>query len=387
MDFNFSSEQEQLSDTIQRFVAREYPAERRKAILKSQEGFSREVWAGLGELGLLALLIPEAHGGMGASAIEVLLTMNALGKGLLLEPYLPSAILGTALLRELGSQEQKRSILPRLAAGELIVVPAHGEPSARYDLERVATTAKAAAGGFVLEGKKAVVLHAAAADLLLVSARTAGAVDDAAGISLFVVPRDAAGLLLRTYPTLDGQRASDLTLHEVRVPRSSLLGPEGGAFAALSAVFDLGIAALCAEAVGALQASLDATIDYTKTRKQFGQPIGKFQALQHRMADMLMHVEQAKSMSYLAAMRCTDPDAATRRRAVSAAKVLVGQACRYVGQQSIQLHGGMGMTDELLISHHFRRLTAIELSLGDTDHHLEQFARLSFAEAGPTASG
>jgi alkylation response protein AidB-like acyl-CoA dehydrogenase len=180
---------------------------------------------------------------------------------------------------------------------------------------------------------------------------------------------------MQAYPTMDGKRAADVTLHEVPVPRSSLLGPLGGAFPTLAAVFDLGVAALCAEAVGALQASLDATLEYTKTRKQFGQPIGKFQALQHRMADMFIHVEQARSMSYLAAMRCTDSDAAARRRAVSAAKVLVGRACRYVGQQSIQLHGGMGMTDELLISHHFRRLAAIELSLGDTEHHLEQFVR------------
>jgi alkylation response protein AidB-like acyl-CoA dehydrogenase len=391
MDFNLTKEQEQLGDTIQRFVAKEYTVERRKAILASKEGFSREVWAKLGELGLLALQVPEEHGGMGAGAVEVLLTMNAIGKGLLLEPFLPSAILGTALVRELGSPEQQRSILPRLAAGELIIVPAHGEAGARYDLERVATKATASVGataaasnsakaaasesGFVLEGEKTVVLHAPAADLLIVSARTSGKVDDEAGISLFVVPRDAPGVSLLAYPTMDGQRAADVTLHEVRVPRSSLLGPLGGALPTLAAVFDLGLAALCAEAVGALQASLDATLEYTKTRKQFGQPIGKFQALQHRMADMFIHVEQARSMSYLAAMRCTDSDAAARRRAVSAAKVLVGQACRYVGQQSIQLHGGMGMTDELLISHHFRRLAAIELSLGDTEHHLEQFVR------------
>jgi alkylation response protein AidB-like acyl-CoA dehydrogenase len=375
MDFNLTKEQEQLSNTVQRFVAKEYAVERRKAILESQEGFSREVWAKLGELGLLALQVPEEHGGMGAGAVEVLLAMNAIGKGLLLEPFLPSAILGTALVRELGSAEQQRAILPKLAAGELIVVPAHGEAGARYDLERLATKATASADGFVLEGTKTVVLHAPAADLLIVSARTSGKVDDEAGISLFVVPRDAPGLSLRAYPTMDGQRAADVTLHQVRVPRSSLLGPLGGAFATLSAVFDLGLAALCAEAVGALQASLDATVEYTKTRKQFGQPIGKFQALQHRMVDMFIHVEQARSMSFLAAMRCTDPDAAVRRGAVSAAKVLVGQACRYVGQQSIQLHGGMGMTDELLISHHFRRLAAIELSLGDTEHHLEQFVR------------
>jgi alkylation response protein AidB-like acyl-CoA dehydrogenase len=375
MDFNLTKEQEQLSDTIQRFVAKEYAAERRRAILKSKEGFSREVWAKLAELGLLALQVPEEHGGMGASAVEMILTMNAIGKALLLEPFLPSAILGTTLVRELGSAEQKGSILPRLAAGELIVVPAHGEAGARYDLERIATKATASAEGFVLDGKKTVVLHAPAADLLLVSARTSGRLDDDAGISLFIVPRDAPGVSLHAYPTMDGQRAADVTLHEVRVPRSSLLGPLGGAFATLAAVFDLGLAALCAEAVGALQASLDATVEYTRTRKQFGQPIGKFQALQHRMADMFIHVEQARSMSFLAAMRCTDPDAAARRRAVSAAKVLVGQACRYVGQQSIQLHGGMGMTDELLISHHFRRLAAIEMSLGDTGHHLEQFVR------------
>ena len=383
MDFNFTKEQEQLSDSIQRFVAKEYAAERRRAILKSPDGFSREVWAKLAELGLLALLVPEEHGGMGAGAAEVMLTMNAFGKGLLLEPYLPSAILGTALVRDLGSEEQKKSFLPALAAGELIVVPAHGEASARYDLERVATTATAAGDGFVLEGKKAVVLHAPAANVLLVSARTSGAADDAAGISLFAVPRDTPGVSLQAYPTLDNQRAADVTLHGVRLPRTSLLGPEGGAFQTIVAVTDLGLAALCAEAVGALQASLDATVEYTKTRKQFGQPIGKFQALQHRMADMLMHVEQARSMSYLAAMRCTDPDAAVRRRALSAAKVLVGQACRFVGQQSIQLHGGMGMTDELLISHHFRRLTAIELSLGDTEHHLEQFVRAGDRAARP----
>jgi alkylation response protein AidB-like acyl-CoA dehydrogenase len=375
MDFNLSEQQQQLSDAMQRFVAKEYGGEKRKAILQSPDGFSREVWSQLGELGFLALQVPEEYGGMGTSAVELLLMMNAIGKGLLLEPYLPSAILGTGLVRELGSAEQKESIFPKLATGEIIVVPAHGEPEARYDLQRVATKAAPAGNDFVLTGRKSVVLHAPAADLLLVSARTSGAVDSEAGISLFIVPRDAQGVSLRAYPTMDGQRAADVTLDQVRVPRSSRLGPEGGVFATLVAVFDVGVAALCAEAVGALQASLDATIEYTKTRQQFGQPIGKFQVLQHRMAEMFIHVEQARSMSYLAAMSCGDGDAGARRHAVSAAKVLIGQACRYVGQQSIQLHGGMGMTDELLISHHFRRLAAIEMSLGDTEHHLEQFAR------------
>jgi alkylation response protein AidB-like acyl-CoA dehydrogenase len=366
MDFNLSEEQQQLSDAMQRFVAKEYGVEKRKAILKSPDGFSREVWKQLGELGFLALQVPEEHGGMGAGATEMLLMMNAIGKGLLLEPYLQSAILGTALIRELGSAEQKESLLPKLATGEIIVVPAHTEPGSRYDLQHVTTKA---AGG-LLNGKKSTVLHAPAADFLIVSARTSGKPDDEAGISLYLVATKDA--VLRTYPAMDGTRAADVTLSGVR---GTLLGPEGGAFAKLSAVFDVGIAALCAEAVGALQASLDATIEYTKTRQQFGQPIGKFQALQHRMADMFIHVEQARSMSYLAAMSCNDTEVTKRRHAVSAAKVLIGQACRYVGQQSIQLHGGMGMTDELLISHHFRRLTAIELSLGDTEHHLEQFVK------------
>ena len=375
MDFNLTGEQEQLGETVQRFVARQYPFETRKAILKSKEGFSRETWAGLAELGLLGLQVPEEHGGIGAGAIETLLTMTAIGRGLLLEPFLQSAILATVLIRELGSAGQKEAHLPRLADGSLIAVPAHGERDARYDLAQVATTATRDGKDYLLAGEKAVVLHAPSAELLLVSARTSERIDSEAGISLFLVPRDASGVSLRPYPTLDGQRAADVSLQRVRVPASALLGPEGGAFPVLSAAFDVGIAAVCAEAVGALQASLDATIEYAKTRKQFGQPIGKFQALQHRMADMLMHVEQARSMSYLAAVRCTEKSAAARRKTLSAAKVLIGQACRFVGQQAVQIHGGMGMTDELMISHHFRRLTAIELSLGDTEHHLEQFMR------------
>jgi alkylation response protein AidB-like acyl-CoA dehydrogenase len=373
MDFNLTEEQQQLSDAMQRFVAKEYGVEKRKQIMKSPEGFSREVWRQLGELGFLALQVPEEHGGMGAGATEMMLMMNAIGKGLLLEPYLPSAILGAALLRELGSAEQKESILSKLATGELIVVPAHTEPGARYDLARVAAKAVASGGEYLITGKKAAVVHAPSADFLIVSARTSGAVDSPEGISLFLVPRDAPGLSLHGYATMDSQHAADVTLNGVR---AHLLGPEGGALPVLSKVFDLGVAALCAEAVGALQASLDATIEYTKTRQQFGQPIGKFQALQHRMAEMFMHVEQARSMSYLAAMSCGESDSLKRRHAISAAKVLIGQASRYVSQQSIQLHGGMGMTDELLISHHFRRLTSIELSLGDTEHHLEQFVRI-----------
>jgi alkylation response protein AidB-like acyl-CoA dehydrogenase len=375
MDFDLTKEQQLLSDAVQRFVGKEYSFAAREAILDSKEGWSREIWAKLAELGLLGLQVPEEHGGMGGAMVETMLTMNALGRGLLLEPYLPSAILATALIRELGSPAQKEELLPALAAGERIAVPAHGEPGARDDLARVATTAARAGDGYALNGGKSVIVHAPAADALLVSARTSGKADDARGISLFIVPRSASGLSLQSYRTLDGQRASDVSLRDVRVPAGGLLGPEGGAFEAISAAWDLGVAAICAEAAGALQALLDSTVEYAKTRKQFGVPIGKFQALQHRMVEMLLHVEQVRSMSYLAAIRAIDGDPAERRRALSAAKVVIGQACRKVAQEAVQIHGGMGMTDELHVSHYFKRLTTIELSLGDTEHHLERFVR------------
>lgn len=381
MDFDFTSEQQQLSDTVKRFVASEYGFETRRKIMQSEAGWSREVWGQLAEMGLLALQVPEAYGGMAPASTETMVTMNAFGRGMLVEPYLSSAVLTSVLLRELGSPAQQEALFPALVAGEKIAVPAHGEHDARYDLSRVATRAVASKDGFVLTGRKAVVLHAQAADLLLVSARTGGEVDDERGISLFVVERNAPGVGLEPYPTLDGQRAADVTLRDVQVRREALLGPEGGAFAAISAAWDVGVAALCADAVGALQAIFDATVEYAKTRKQFGVPIGKFQALQHRMADMLILVEQARSMTYLAAMRCTDTDPRARRSAVSAAKVLVGQACRRVGQEAVQIHGGIGMTDELNVSHWFKRLAVIELSLGDTEHHLEQYARSMVARA------
>jgi alkylation response protein AidB-like acyl-CoA dehydrogenase len=376
MHFDFTKEQQMLGDTVQRFVVQEYGFEStRKNVIRSSDGWSRAIWAKLAELGLLALQVPEEYGGMGTASVETMLTMNALGRGLVVEPYVSSAILGTALVRELGSAAQKESLLPALASGEKIVVPAHGEHGARHDLSVVETRAARSGDGWVLDGAKAVVLDAGAADVLVVSARTSGDVADERGISLFLVDRGAPGVTLRPFRTIDRHRAADVGLRDVRVPASSLLGPEGGAFPALTAVWDVGIAALCAEAVGALEAILQATIEYTKQRKQFGVPIARFQALQHRMADMLIHVEQAKSMSYLAAIRCVEPDRKARERAVSAAKVTVGQACRRVGQEAVQLHGGMGVTEELNVGHYFQRLASIEISLGDTEHHLERFVR------------
>jgi alkylation response protein AidB-like acyl-CoA dehydrogenase len=382
MHFGLTAEQQMLGDTVQRFLAKEYAFEARARILRSPEGWSREIWSRLAEMGLLGLQVPEEHGGMAPATVETLVTMTALGKALLLEPYLSSGILATVLVREQGLPAQREALLPALAAGERIAVPAHGEAGARYQLSRVATTATRRSGGWRLRGSKAVVLDAPAADVLLVSARTAGKVVDEAGISLFLVPRESPGVRLAAYQTVDGRRAADVNL-DVSLPADALLGKKGEAFGAVSAAWDLGVAAVCAEAVGVLQAALDATVEYTRTRKQFGVPIARFQALQHRMADMLIHVEQARSMSYLAAMRAGEGDARERRRALSAAKVVVGQACRFVGQQAVQLHGGMGVTDEMPISHCFKRLLAIELSFGDTQHHLERFMAAGAASPAP----
>jgi alkylation response protein AidB-like acyl-CoA dehydrogenase len=384
MDFDLTQEQKLLADTVQRFLSQRYGFEARGAILRSKEGWSREVWAGLAELGLLTLQVPEEHGGMAPAPVETLLAMSAFGKALLLEPYLSSAVLATSLVRDLGSPAQRQALLGKLASGETVAVPAHGEAGARHDLERVATAASRRGDGWALSGRKAVALHAPAADLLLVSARTGGREAEPAGISLFAVARGAPGVSLVPYRTLDGICAADVVLADVAVDRGDLLGPEGGALGALEDAWDLGVSALCAEGSGALQSALDATVEYAKTRKQFGVFIGKFQALQHRMADMLIHVEQARSMAYLAALRVGEPDRRERRRILSAAKVAVGQACRFVGQQAVQIHGGMGVTDEMAVSHVFRRLTAIEMSLGDSEHHLERFVRLS---PPPAATG
>jgi alkylation response protein AidB-like acyl-CoA dehydrogenase len=374
MRFTPTPEQQQLGDMVQRFFGEQYRFEARRKIMESREGWSREVWAKLAELGLLSLQVPEQQGGMAPAVVETLLTATATGTAMVLEPWISSAIIATVLIRELGSAQQREEMLSPMASGERIAVPAHFEPSARYDLRSVTTSARRGGGGWTLKGRKSVVLHAPAADVLLVSARTSGADDEAAGMSLFAVRREGPGVALSQYRTLDGMCAADVELADAQ---GTLIGAEGTAFAALITAFDQGLAARCAEAVGALQATLDATVEYTKTRQQFGVPIASFQALQHRMADMLIHVEQARSMSYLAAMRAADPPGRERRRALAAAKVVVGNACRFVGQQAVQLHGGMGVTDEMAVSHLFRRLTALEIALGDTAHHLEQFVAAS----------
>jgi alkylation response protein AidB-like acyl-CoA dehydrogenase len=377
MDFEFTEDQTILGDTVQKFIATRYSTEARRAAHKAMGSWSREIWSALAEAGIVGLLVPTEQGGLGGGPIEAMLAMNAFGAGMLLEPYWSSAVYATTLLKnslESSAGSTAAKLLESMATGERIAAVAHGEPGVRYDTDKVQTAARKAGTGWTLSGAKAVVLGAGAADTLLVTAHVQGSSSD--GLSVFAIPRTAEGVRLREYPTIDGRGAGDVTLEGVKVPADGIVGGEGAAQKALDDTHDVALAALCADAVGAMKAVLEATGKYLQTREQFGQPIGKFQALQHRMADMLIHFEQAKSMAYLAAMQCESPDAAQRRRALSAAKVVVGQSGRFIAQQSVQLHGGMGMADELDVSHYFRRLTAHELTLGDTDHHLQAFAAL-----------
>jgi hypothetical protein len=377
MNFEFSEEQQQLHETVGRYLGDQYTFEKFRAINASAAGWDKAVWAGLGELGVLALNVPAAQGGLGFGPLEILSVMGLCGKSLLLEPFLSSAVVATALLSACADDTAAADLLTRMAAGGAIAVLAHYEPESRFESQWVASRARKSGDIYTLEGHKAVVMHAGAADTLLVSARVSGEAGDADGVSLFRVSRDAPGLKMDVYPTIDGQRAADVYLKGVEVPIGNRLGPDGGALPMIQAALDIGLAALCAEAVGIMQALVDATVTYVQSRQQFGVPIGRFQALQHRIADMLIHLEQARSMSYLAALRCMDANVPERRRALSAAKAVVGQSARFVSQQAVQLHGGMGMTDELIVSHWFKRLTAAELMFGDSDTHLQRYAALT----------
>jgi alkylation response protein AidB-like acyl-CoA dehydrogenase len=369
MDFNFTQEQQQFADALQRWIAKDYHFEQRNKIVHSPAGVSDAAWATLAELGMTALPVPEEQGGFNGSAVDMLVVMQEIGRGLLVEPYL-ATVIGVEFLKRGGSHP---ALLEQVAGGELKLASALGERQARHELFDITTTAQANADGFVLNGVKTVVLHGAQAGYLIVSARTSGGQRDLDGISLFVVPRDSAGLTVKDYRTLDCLRAADISFANVQVPASALLGSVGAGWDMLDAVTDYGTALLCCEAVGAMEAINAATLEYVKTRQQFGAPIGKFQALQHRMADMFMQLEQARSMAMLAAVKVASSDVAERRRTVSAAKARVGQALKFVGQQAVQLHGGMGVTNEMPAAHYFKRLSMIELTLGDTDHHLARF--------------
>lgn len=369
MDFTFKEEQQQFADALRRWVDKDYGFDTRKRIIHSAAGVSDAAWATLAELGMLALPVPEAQGGFDGSAVDMLVVMQELGRGLVVEPYF-ATVLGAQFLKLGGGHE---ALLQQVAAGELKLACALGEPHSRHDLNDISTLAKEADGGYVLNGTKTVVIHGGQAGTIIVSARSGGDQRDKGGISLFVVPAGSAGVTVTDYRTIDGQRAATVRFDDAALPASALLGPAGGGWDILDAAADYGATLLCAEAVGAMDAIFAATLDYLKTRQQFGAPIGKFQALQHRMADMFIHLEQARSMAMLAAVKVASGDVEERRRVVSAAKVRVGHACKFVGQQAVQLHGGMGVTDELPAAHHFKRLTMIDLTLGDADHHLERF--------------
>jgi alkylation response protein AidB-like acyl-CoA dehydrogenase len=368
MDFNYTDEQNALRDTLTRFIAKDYPFEARRALAKSADGFSRAHWKQFAELGLLALPFPEDFGGLNGNAVDTMLVMEAFGRGLVLEPYLSSVVVAGHLVRDAGSAAQKEALLPAVAGGELMLALAHYERGARYEVSRVDTAAKADGAGWKLSGSKGVVLGGGAADRLLVSANTGK------GVSLFLVDSKAQGVTVRSYMTQDGGLAAEVRLDNVAVGADALIGTQDGALPAIERALDYGLAAMCAEAVGIMAALDEATLEYLKTRKQFGQPIGRFQALQHRMVDMVIATEQSRSMAMMAAVKADSDDAAERRRAISAAKAYIGQQARFVGQQAVQLHGGMGVVDELNVSHWFKRLTMIELTFGNTDHHLGLFS-------------
>jgi alkylation response protein AidB-like acyl-CoA dehydrogenase len=377
MDFNFKEEQRQLADALKRWIARDYGWETRRAIVQSEQGSSNAAWAQLAELGLTALPLPEAQGGFDGSAVDMFVVMQELGRGLVVEPYF-ATVLGAEFLKLGGGHA---SLLERVATGELKLACALGERQSRHDLRDIATRAVPDADGWILDGEKKVVLHGEQAGVLIVSSRVSGGQRDEDGIALFAVPADAPGVHLTGYRMLDGQRAADVRLTGVRVGADAAIGTPGAGWELLETAADYGAGLLCAESLGAMDALFSATLEYLKTRQQFGVPIGKFQALQHRMADMYIHLEQARSMALLAAVKLASGDASERRRAVSAAKYRVGLAARFVGQQAVQLHGGMGVTDELPASHYFKRLSIIELTLGDSDHHLARFiAQPGFTE-------
>ena len=376
MDFSLSEDQKLLKESVDRYIERDYSFADRQAASRSDDGFSRETWATFAELGWLGAAMPEAYGGTDGGGVATMVLIEGLGRGLVVEPLLPSVVLGGGVIRHAGSEAQKQALLPELIEGQRLLAFGYAEPQSRYDLNDVALAATKDGDGYVLDGQKGVVLNGDTADSFVVSARTAGERRDEDGISLFHVERGADGLGVRGYPTVDGQRAAELSFEGVRLGGDALVGEEGKALPVIERVIDEAAAAVCAEALGIMAVLNDTTLEYLKTREQFGQPIGKFQALQHRMVDMFVAREESIGLVNVAAMRIDSDDERERRRAVSAAKVQIGKAGRLVGQEAVQLHGGIAMTDEYKVGHYFKRLSMIGRLFGDADHHLDRFAAL-----------
>lgn len=375
MDFSYSEEQQMLRDSIAKFVNQDYDFDTRQKIVASETGYSKENWKLFAELGWLMVPFKEEDGGLGGTAVDVVGLMEELGKGIVVEPILPSVILGGGIIAEAGSPAQKEELLSSLMEGNLQLAFAFAEPQSRYNLADVATTAKKDGDNYKIAGQKAVVLNGNNADKIIVAVRTSGDQRDENGISLLIVDGDAAGLQKRPYETVDGHQGAELTFDNVSVSAANLLGEEGMALPAIQKIIDRAALATCAEAVGAMEVTYKKTVEYTKTRKQFGVPISSFQALQHRMAEMFIEHEQAKSIMLMAAMK-SDAAGGADQKAISAAKSRIGKAARRVGQEAIQLHGGIGVTEELDVGHYFKRLTTIQFVFGSTDWHTQRFAEL-----------
>lgn len=373
MDFAFTEEQNLLRDSVRKFVEKDYDFSKRGKLLKSELGFSREAWKSYAQLGWTALPFAEADGGLDGKAVDTMIVLEELGKGLTLEPYLYTVIFAGGLLRR-ASSELRAQYLPKLIEGDLTAAVAYAESDSRFDLGRVSTTAKRSGDSYVLDGKKLAVIAGHAADLLIVSARTSGTQRERAGVTLFAVDANSAGVSKLSYRTVDGLKAANVTLAGVKVAAEQVVGEVDQGLEILEGAADEAVVALGAEAVGIMDVMVKATVAYTKERKQFGVPIASFQVLQHRMVDMYTEYELARSTLYMAAM--TQDSKRALAKAASALKVQIGKSGRFVAHAAIQNHGGMGMTDELAVSHYFKRLTMIDLMLGNADYHLERYRSL-----------
>jgi pimeloyl-CoA dehydrogenase small subunit len=382
MDFDLSEEQRLLKESLDRLLGDRYAFEQRKGYGQASEGWSRALWAQYAELGLLGLPFAEQYGGSAGGPVETMIVMEAIGRALALEPFFATVVLGGGFVRHGGSAEQRADLIPRIADGSLTLAFAQTERHSRYDLADISTTASRDGAAWVLDGEKGVVLHGDTADKLIVTARVGGGRRDRDGVGVFIVDAEAAGLSRRGYPTQDGLRAAEVSLARVRVGPEGVLGEAGAALPLVERVVDEAIAALCAEAVGTMASMHELTLDYLKTRRQFGREIGSFQILQHRAVDMLIALEHARSMAMFATMMASEEDAAERRKALSAAKVQIGRSGRLIGQQAVQLHGGIGMTIEYKVGHYFKRTTMIDTMFGDADFHLRELARRGGSPAG-----
>ncbi|BCW89840.1 Acyl-CoA dehydrogenase [Alphaproteobacteria bacterium SO-S41] len=376
MDFSFTEEQTLLRNSVQKYLQNTYDFDTRRKVAKSEAGWRKEAYAYFAENGLLGAAIPEDFGGLGGSAVDTMIIAEEFGRALVIEPFLQNAVIAAGFLKAGGTNAQKEELLPAIAGGEAIYAFAYAEPQGRYNLADLTTTATKSGNGYTLNGQKAVVVGAPFAGKLIVTARTSGGQRDADGVTVFIVDKSAKGVSTRDYPTVDGQRASEVTLENVTVGADAVIGEVGGGLKLVEKVTDEAIAALAAESTGAMKVLNDTTIEYSKTRKQFGTPIGKFQVLQHRMVDMFMNYEQSVSITYMVTLKLEEEEA-ERKKAASAAKVQIGKAGRFIGQQAVQIHGGMGMTDELNVGHYFKRLTVIDTMFGNVDHHLKRYASLS----------